>query len=194
MRVKRTSFRLILIGLLIIALGLWGGFYTITNNDVKDMEVVNAYINRSLVPLYLQPIVLVLLYSQILPFRRIRLFVGVRRQTEQMVMKLMGLAIVYCCIFVVGLCVPYLLTGWPLFRNGSPIVGSGIILLHIGVFLFLAWLLVGAYNIPHPYLLLFAVIILSLLYNFYVEEKLLIFYSPLYDPLYRAIHKIYGGY
>ncbi|MDF7673118.1 hypothetical protein PT281_07570 [Lactobacillus sp. ESL0701] len=175
-------------------LGLWSGEYLITTNPPETMELTNAYLDSNLISLYVQPIVLVLMYTQVLRFRNIYLLIGVRGQTNQMTKRLLVLVTMYSLVFCLGLIVPYLFTGFPLFRNGSPILGTAIILLHVGVLLFLAWLLVGAYNSKHPYFLLFIVLILEVTYHYYFEKQILIKYSPLYDPLYRAVHHIYGGY
>lgn len=194
MSVKKINQRICLIGVMITLLGLGCGLELITNNPSQTMELINAYIDSNLLSLYVQPMILVLMYTQILRFRNVRLLVGVRGQTNQMIKRLLILVTVYCLVFCLGLIVPYLFTSFPLFRNGSPILGTAIILLHLGILLFLAWLLVGAYNLDHPYFLLFIVLILEVAYHFYFEKQILIKYSPLYDPLYRAVHHIYGGY
>lgn len=194
MSTKRFSYRFILIGLLITFISLWGGQFLISKSDPSTMELLNIYFNANLVSLYLQPIMLTLFYSQVLALRKIRLFVGVRKKDNQIIAILLGIATFYCLIFLLGLFVPYLGTNYPFFKNGSPVLGMTLLLLHIFVLLFLSWLLVGGYQLRHPYFLLFLVIVLDLIYHFIIEKKLLILYSPLYDPLYRAVHHIYGGY
>ncbi|WEV70469.1 hypothetical protein OZY43_05870 [Lactobacillus sp. ESL0785] len=194
MLVKKVSQRIWLIGIIIALLGLWGGWYLIINSPAETMELPNAYIDSNLVSLYLQPVILALMYTQILRFRNVRLLVGVRGQTNQMTKRLLILVTMYCLVFCLGLIVPYLFTSFPLFRNGNSILGTMILVLHVGILLFLAWVLVGAYNLKHPYLLLLIIFILEMAYHFYFEKQILIKYSPLYDPLYRAVHHIYGGY
>ncbi|RMC24158.1 MULTISPECIES: hypothetical protein [unclassified Lactobacillus] len=194
MKTKRFSYRFILIGLLITFIGFWGGQFLIRRSDPSTMELLNTYLNANLVSLYLQPIILTLFYSQVLALRKIRLFVGVRKKNNQIIAFLLGIATFYCLIFLLSLFVPYLGTNYPFFKNGSPVLGMTLLLLHVFVLLFLSWLLVGGYQLHHPYFLLFLVIVLDLIYHFIIEKKLLILYSPLYDPLYRAVHHIYGGY
>ncbi|RMC46739.1 hypothetical protein [Lactobacillus sp. ESL0230] len=193
MKTKRFSYRFILNGLLITFIGLWAGQFLIRRSDPSTMELLNIYLNANLVSLYLQPIMLTLFYSQVLALRKIRLFVGVRKKDNQIIAILLGIATFYCLIFLLGLFVPYLGTNYPFFKNGSPVLGMTL-LLHVFVLLFLSWLLVGGYQLRHPYFLLFLVIVLDLIYHFIIEKKLLILYRPLYDPLYRAVHHIYGGY
>ncbi len=194
MQYKRIHRRIILIGLIMILLGLAGSFELLLRNDPNTMELPNAFLNAHLISLYLQPAILALFYSQVLTFRRINLLVGVRQKTNLMIIRLLSLATIYCVLFLVALFVPYFFSDYPLFKYGNPLLGTALIVLHIAVLLFLFWLLVGAYNSRHPYLFLILVIILDLVYHYYIEKKLLINYSPMYDELYRAIHHIYGGF
>ena len=194
MRLKRISRRLVLIGFIIFFIGLIGSIILIKTGSPETMELPNEYLNFHLVSLYLQPAVFLLLYNQILTFRNINVFVTVRRKNKWMMFHLMVLAAIYCLLFVLGLFGPYFLTGYPLFKFGSPILGTELIILHVLVFLLLLWLLVGGYNWHRPYLLLLIVIIIDLIYHYYIEKNILISYSPLYDELYRAIHEIYGGF
>lgn len=177
-----------------ILLGLAGSFELLLRNDPNTMELPNAFLNAHLISLYLQPAILALFYSQVLTFRRINLLVGVRQKTNLMITRLLSLATVYCILFLAALFVPYFFSDYPLFKYGNPLLGTALIVLHIAVLLFLFWLLVGAYNSRYPYLFLILVIILDLVYHYYIEKKLLINYSPMYDELYRAIHHIYGGF
>lgn len=194
MQYKRIHRRIILIGLIMILLGLAGSFELLLRNDPNTMELPNAFLNAHLISLYLQPAILALFYSQVLTFRRINLLVGVRQKTNLMIIRLLSLSTVYCILFLVALFVPYFFSDHPLFKYGNPLLGIALIVLHIAVLLFLFWLLVGAYNSRYPYLFLALVIILDLVYHYYIEKKLLINYSPMYDELYRAIHHIYGGF
>ncbi|WP_379859243.1 hypothetical protein [Lactobacillus kimbladii] len=194
MRLKRISHRLVLIGFIIFFIGLIGSIILIKTGSPETMELPNEYLNFHLVSLYLQPTVFLLFYKQVLTFRNINVFVTVRKKNRSMIMHLMVLATIYCLIFVLGLFVPYFLTGYPLFKFGSPILGTELIILHVFVLLLLLWLLVGGYNWHRPYLLLLIVIIIDLIYHYYIEKNILISYSPLYDELYRAIHEIYGGF
>ena len=177
-----------------ILLGLAGSFELLLRNDPNTMELPNAFLNAHLISLYLQPAILALFDSQVLTFRRINLLVGVRQKTNLMIIRLLSLATVYWILFLVALFVPYFFSDHPLFKYGNPLLGIALIVLHIAVLLFLFWLLVGAYNSRYPYLFLALVIILDLVYHYYIEKKLLINYSPMYDELYRAIHHIYGGF
>lgn len=194
MRLKRISRRLVLIGFIIFFIGLIGSIILIKTGSPETMELPNEYLNFHLVSLYLQPAVFLLLYNQILTFRNINVFVTVRRKNKWMMFHLMVLAAIYCLLFVLGLFVPYFLTGYPLFKFGSPILGTELIILHVLVFLLLLWLLVVGYNWHRPYLLLLIVILIDLIYHYYIEKNILVSYSPLYDELYRAIHEIYGGF
>ncbi|WEV44167.1 hypothetical protein OZX56_02760 [Lactobacillus sp. ESL0684] len=194
MQAKHVWRKLSLTSLIITLLGLWGGWYLTTQSEPATMELPNAYLNANLVSLYLQPAVLILIYNQILTFRKINLLVGVRQWTNKMIARLLILATLDCLLFCAGLIIPYLMTDFPFFRNGSPLLGTALLLLHVAVLILMAWLLVGAYQMRYPQLLLFIVIIIDLVYHFYFEKQALILYSPLYDPLYRAVHRIYGGY
>lgn len=111
-----------------------------------------------------------------------------------MIKRLLILAIIYCTLFVLGLSIPYFFSGYPLFKYGNPVLGISLISMHIIVLISLLWLLVGAYELSYPYLLLLIVIILDLIYHYYIEKKILIYYSPMYDLLYRMIHHIKGGF
>ena len=193
-QLKRVNSRLMLIGLVIMLIGLAGAINLLLRNPAKTMELPNEYLNLSFVSLYLQPVILILFYNHVLTFHRIRLLVGVRQKTNLMILKLLGLGTIYCTLFLVALFVPYFFSDHPLFKYGNPLLGTALIVLHIAVLLFLFWLLVGAYNSRYPYLFLILVIILDLVYHYYIEKKLLINYSPMYDELYRAIHHIYGGF
>ena len=194
MRLKRIQRKLVLTGFLIFFIGLTGSIILIKTGLPETMELPNEYLNFHLVSLYLQPAIFLLLYKKILTFRNINVFITVRRKRRWMIFHLIVLAAIYCLLFVLGLFVPYFLTGYPLFKFGNPILGTELIILHVFVFLLLLWLLVGGYNWHRPYLLLLIVIITDLIYHYYIEKNILISYSPLYDELYRAIHEIYGGF
>ena len=193
-QLKRVNSRLMLIGLVIMLIGLAGAINLLLRNPAKTMELPNEYLNLSFVSLYLQPVILILFYNHVLTFRRINLLVGVRQKTNLMILKLLGLGTIYCTLFLVALFVPYFFSDHPLFKYGNPLLGTALIVLHIAVLLFLFWLLVGAYNSRYPYLFLALVIILDLVYHYYIEKKLLINYSPMYDEVYRIIHHIQGGF
>ncbi|MCX8722088.1 MULTISPECIES: hypothetical protein [unclassified Lactobacillus] len=193
-QLKRVNSRLMLIGLVIMLIGLAGAINLLLRNPAKTMELPNEYLNLSFVSLYLQPVILILFYNHVLTFHRIRLLVGVRQKTNLMILKLLGLGTIYCTLFLVALFVPYFFSDHPLFKYGNPLLGTALIVLHIAVLLFLFWLLVGAYNSRYPYLFLILVIILDLVYHYYIEKKLLINYSPMYDEVYRIIHHIQGGF
>lgn len=194
MSLKRIQRRLVLNGFLIFLIGLMGSIILIKTGSPETMELPNEYLNFHMVSLYLQPAVFLLFYKHILTFRNINVFVTVRKKNKSMIMHLMVLATIYCLIFVLGLFVPYFFTGYPLFKFGSPILGTELIILHVLVFLLLLWLLVGGYNWHRPYLLLLMAIIIDLIYHYYIEKNILINYGPVYDELYRAIHEIYGGF
>ena len=194
MRLKRISRRLVLTGFIIFFIGLTGSIILIKTGSPETMELPNEYLNFHLVSLYLQPAVFLLVYKQILTFRNINVFITVRKKSRWMMFHLMVLAAIYCLLFVLGLFGPYFLTSYPLFKFGSPILGTELIILHVFVFLLLLWLLVGGYNWHRPYLLLLIVILIDLIYHYYIEKNILVSYSALYDELYRAIHEIYGGF
>lgn len=134
MRLKRISRRLVLIGFIIFFIGLIGSIILIKTGSPETMELPNEYLNFHLVSLYLQPAVFLLLYNQILIFRNINVFVTVRRKNKWMMFHLMVLAAIYCLLFVLGLFGPYFLTSYPLFKFGSPILGTELIILHVLVF------------------------------------------------------------
>ncbi|MDF7638927.1 hypothetical protein PT285_05880 [Lactobacillus sp. ESL0791] len=192
MQLKRIYRRLLLIGLAIAILAFAGGYWLmVTYNDQRYIDLLVIYIRNNGLSLYFQSFFLVTLYNQILTFRRIRLFVAVRQKTKKIIFCLLTLATVYCLLFLLAVFAPYFMSGKPLFQNGNPNTGTMILLLHALLLILLSWILVSAYKVPHPYLVLILVLILNLEIHYHLETKLLIMYSPLFDPVYRAIHHIY---
>ncbi|WRM23226.1 hypothetical protein UHQ56_02975 [Lacticaseibacillus rhamnosus] len=69
-----------------------------------------------------------------------------------------------------------------------------VLLLRFLVLCVLGIIILSAYEAQHPILILLAVLLLNFIYHYWIEiHYLLIMYSPIYDPVYRAIHHIYQG-
>ena len=179
--------------LIVIALALVTGFGCLASNYTHK-DIIGALIRFNFPVLISQSLLLIFMMWQILRVRPIEPLVSVRRQSNSVQRKLLGVILIECILYFFFYYLTFILSGAALFKDGSAVVGMLVLLLRFLVLCVLGILILKAYEAQHPILILLSVLLLNFIYHYWIEiHCLLIMYSPIYDPLYRAIHHIYQG-
>ncbi|MCZ3622128.1 hypothetical protein [Lactobacillus mulieris] len=145
--------------------------------------------------IYLQSLLYVLVFFQVLVARKVSNAIAVRKQTKKVISKLAGLIVVEWLLFWIPfLGSYYLFKSHNFFKMGDFKFGLWILLAHMLLMLFLMLSLLLAYRLPFPYFIIILVIAITWSYHLCFEFTLILpKYSKLFDPLYRATHYIYLG-
>lgn len=176
----------------IAIIGLVASFYLGSGqSDTNEIPFIFLYQNG--LSLYFQSAIYIIAFTQVVRFRAVRNFVEVRNQTNKIVANLAKLIVIDWAVFWVFVLVPYcLLHSASLFKLGNWRIGLIVLLMHMLLMLILMLILVGAYRLPYPYLIVIFSILATLIYHYNIENPLLLpKYSLIFDPMYRAIHHIY---
>lgn len=183
-RFRRLSLTLIFI------LSAAASIYTLY--AIKERDIVYFFLYNNLLSLYLQTFVLLIIFGQILKVRPIAVFLGIRQAETGLVKKLLQLILLDILVMTVGLAIPYLLGVRHYFRWGSPALGSLLLFLHLLCFALCALFMILSLRVSHPWLIFIIAIAVIMLYHYNLEQSTLLSkYSILFDPLYRAIHRVY---
>ena len=178
--------------LTVIALALVTGFGCLASNYAHK-DIIGALIRFNFPVLISQSLLLIFMMWQVLRIRPIAPLVGIRRQSNNVQKKLLGVILAECMLYFFFY-LTFILSGTTVFKDGSAIVGMLVLLLRFLVLCVLGIIILSAYEAQHPILILLAVLLLNFIYHYWIEiHYLLIMYSPIYDPVYRAIHHIYQG-
>lgn len=177
----------------VIALALVTGFGCLASNYAHK-DIIGALIRFNFPVLISQNLLLIFMMWQVLRIRPIAPLVGIRRQSNTVQKKLLGVILAECMLYFFFYYLTFILSGTTVFKDGSAIVGILVLLLRFLVLCVLGIIILSAYEAQHPILILLAVLLLNFIYHYWIEiHYLLIMYSPIYDPVYRAIHHIYQG-
>ncbi len=175
---------------LIFILSAATSIYTL--HAIKERDIVYFFLYNNLLSLYLQTFVLLIIFGQILKVRPIAVFLGIRQAETGLVKKLLQLILLDILVMTVGLAIPYLLGVRHYFRWGSPALGSLLLFLHLLCFALCALFMLLSLKVSHPWLVFIIAIAVIMLYHYNLEQSILLTkYSILFDPLYRAIHRVY---
>jgi len=184
---RSTFWQVMIVALLAIAVSTWDLF---TNVEHKD--IIATLIRSHLSVLIPQSILLVLMMWQVLRYRAASVLIGIRHQSELVQKRLLIQNVAEVTVYFGLYYGIFFLSGNKIFVDGSVEIGLLLLLLRYFLMLVLAILIVFAYRSQHPGILGVLTLLISLGYHYWIEANyLLIMYSPLYDPLYRAIHHIY---
>lgn len=175
----------------VLILGVAAGLYSVSGRT-KDADIILIMIAPHFSVLTIQTFLLLFISRQVMRYRSAANMIGVRRQTEYIQKRLVASIIVEVTLYFLGFYSTFVFAAEPIFIDGGPVLGITILLLRYLVIMFLAVILVGVYQVSYPGTLTVFVMMVALAYHYIIEMNyLLIAYSPLYDPLYRAMHQIY---
>jgi len=178
------------VGFVVVLAVISGGWCVLSNNDNQDM--INTLIASHFAVLVSQTIVLLFFSWQVLKYRAIYPLIAIRKKTELLHYAFIKRLLIESCLYFGGYSLPFLFTDAPRFLDGPMLTGSLLLFLRFLFIALMAILLVGMLHCKHPGMLLMTVFISNIIYHYVIEiNYLLIMYSPIYDPLYRAIHGIY---
>ncbi|WP_283600292.1 hypothetical protein [Lactobacillus hominis] len=187
----RTRNRILFISILIILIGLLGGFSLIRHAHTPDF--INLYFDSNLISLYIEPFFFILTTAEMVWLNPIRNYAIIRNQNHKILTKLIALIILNWLLLYTSLLLPFMFLNKPFFILGKINDGIFIVLIHIFIVLILSLLLIKVYESSNPYFLLFLVILIITTYHFSIEKRILLpLYSQFFDPLWRAKHHIYG--
>ncbi|NVY95966.1 hypothetical protein HU830_02005 [Lactobacillus sp. DCY120] len=172
---------------LAIFISVWCIFSSPNNYDIVKMLI------RSNFPVLFSQIILLSLMSwQILTFKSVAIMVGVRQKTEYVQKQLLFIVLLETSIYFGVYYVSFFLTGRKAFIDGSFVIGILILLLRFSFMIILAIIIAGIYQFSYPGVLIIFSILANLGYHYIFEmQYLLIQYSKIYDPVYRALHHIH---
>lgn len=179
--------------LLVAIIALMSSGWCVIDNKIHG-DIISTLVASHLSVLVSQSLLLVLMMWQVLTYKPISTLITVRKQSEyiqkQLLKVVIAETILYFCIYY-GL---FMFNGIQFFHDGSFMMGTLLLVLRFFIIAILAIIIVGAYRYCPPWLLTIGTLLISLGYHYILEAKyLLLIYSPIYDPLYRAIHRIYRG-
>lgn len=172
-----------------VSVGIWA---VLSNTDRSDM--VGALIYQNFSVLLPQILLLAYLMHQLLIYRSIDRLISIRRQAAMIQQRLLQLVVIEISLYFGAYYAVFGISGIKPFGEGIPLVGGLILLLRYLLMLILGIILVWGYQKRQSGLLLALTVLISVGYHYWLEVKYLLpLYSPIYDPLYRAIHHIYRG-
>ena len=175
---------------LIFILSVGACIYLLHAKGEKD--VVYFFLYNNLLSLYLQTFILLIIFGQILKVRPIAVYLRIRQAETGLVKKLFQVILLDILVMTVGLVLPYLLGVRNYFRWGNPALGSLLLFLHLLCFALCALFMLLSLKVSHPWLIFIIAIAVIMLYHYNLEQSILLTkYSILFDPLYRAIHRVY---
>ncbi|MBP2057383.1 hypothetical protein J2Z60_000547 [Lactobacillus colini] len=175
----------------IMCIGILGLIASSYFANIPDMVRVVAYIHGF--SLYFQSGVYVIVFVQILTFKKVRNLITIRHQTEYITKFLIKLVILDWFIFWICSFLPYAIFNHAqLFKYGKPTYGLLILMLHMLVMLMAMLIIVSSYYFPYPYLIVIFVIFITLMYHYNFERSILLpRYSHIFNPLWQAMHNEY---
>lgn len=177
----------------VVLLGLGVGIWSVrSNTGGGDMVYAILYPNLSvLVP---QPLLLMIILRQVLTYRAIGPLISIRGQAEMVQRRLLMLVVTEVSLYFGAFYGAFVVSGARLFADGTPLIGGLLLMLRYCLILLLGIVLVWGYRRRQPGILLILTVVISASYHYWLEATyLLSLYSPIYNPLYRAIHHIYLG-
>lgn len=164
----------------------------LSNYSHKDM--IGTLIRFNFPVLISQSLLLIFFMWQILRCRPIAPLVGIRQQSERIQQYLILIIVSESLLYFVIYDASFMFSGIKPFINGSPLIGSLLLLLRFMLIAILAIVITAAYQHRHAGIILTLALLGNFGYHYLLEMKiLLIMYSPIYDPVYRAIHHLYEG-
>lgn len=177
----------------VLALAAFVGIWSLLTNS-EHLDIIATLISRHLSVLISQSLLLVLIMWQVLTYKSMTILIGVRHKSSWMQRKLFWLVLTEVSLYFAVYYSLFIFSGVNFFSDGTASMGSIILVLRYLVMLGLGVLLVGSYRFQRPGVLMLAALLLNFFDHYWLEgQYLLIMYSPIYDPLYRAIHHIYRG-
>ncbi|MDE3316709.1 hypothetical protein [Lacticaseibacillus zeae] len=162
------------------------------NHSHKD--IIGSLIRSNLPVLISQSFLLVFFTWQISQCQPIAPLVGIRQQSEKIQRYLIFMLLTESTFYFAIYTVTFVFSGINPFIDGSAMIGSLILLLRFLLIAILAIMIAAAYQHRHVGAILTLALLGNFAYHYLLEMKvLLIMYSPIYDPVYRAIHHLYEG-
>lgn len=190
-RVRQTvpSWQCIVVGIAALMMGVWSLF-----NNPEHNDMIGALIRPNLSVLVPQSLLLMFMMWQVLTYRSIASLIQIRQQTELIQKRLLIVVVSEVTLYFLIYYAMFGFSGITPFIDGSPVIGTLILALRYLMMLILGIMIVGAYHVRRPSSLVILALLINIGYHYWIEvDHLLIMYSPLYDPLYRALHHIYRG-
>lgn len=176
--------------LLLIPLSAASGLVA-TNHNHDHHDIIATLIAGNFPVALSQNLVILLVSFQILAYRPVLTAVSIRNKQEFVQIKLLKLILFAIVIYFIGFYSLFLLSGAPLFHDGSQIIGLSILLARLFSMCVICVLLLGLLHVKTPNILVIIAIQFNFFYHYIIEEKILLLaYSPVYDPLYKAIFLI----
>lgn len=174
-----------------VGLALIASVNVLTHN-LKDSDIIALYIAPNFSVLITQSLLLIFMMWQVLIYRSISELVIIRHKSSIVQKNIILLVSIETFIYISTYYASFIFTGNRMFIEGNTRMGISLLFLRFLTLLIFAFLTASAYRYGHSMLLIIGSQILNLIYHYWLESTiLLIKYSPLYDPLYRAIHHIY---
>jgi len=159
----------------------------------KDSDIIRTQLYSNFSVIFTQSMLLLLMSWQVLNFRAINFLVAIRGQSEKIQKQMIKTIIFEVIIYFSFYYGSFMLSGNIWFKDGYVLIGIMILLMRAFIILFLGMIIISLYRGQHIAIIIVAVQLSNFVYHFFLETKiLLVQYSPLYDPIYRALHHIYN--
>lgn len=171
----------------VILVALFSGIWCIISNSTQD-DMVNVLISPNFPVLLSQNILIVIYAFQVLYYKPVFLNIAIRNKTQLIQLQILKLLLIQTTIYFLGYYGPFFFSGVPIFQDGNPLIGTLILLCRFSFVCLICAILLGLFHSKNSNILIVLSIILNIFYHYVIEAKiLLILYSPIYDPLHRAI-------
>lgn len=159
----------------------------VTNNTYDD--AIGCLLLANFPVLVSQNVFLILITLQVLSIRAAFSLIDIRNKAAYIQLTLLKLVLVESILYCICFYIPFFLSSAPIFKDGSPLIGSLVLFGRFSLLCLLVIILVGMFHTKQPQYLLITVIIFNLLYHYIIEKNFLFMqYSPIYDPIYRITH------
>jgi len=175
-----------------IVLASIAGINALTHNS-ENHDIIAAYINPNFSVLITQSLLLLFIMWQVVTYKSVADLVSIRHKlvsVQKQLFLMVGIEVfLYFGVYYSSV----VFMDNKLFVDGNAQIGILLLFSRFFMTLILAFITIIAYRYGHVMSLLIGVQILNLAYHYGLEIGfLLIKYSKLYDPLYRALHHIYN--
>lgn len=174
-----------------VILGLIAGSNSLMGNT-SHLDFISIDIASHFTTLITQPLLSLYIAWQVASYRKITPLIKIRKQKNVIQIMLLRLILAESLCYFIIFYSMFLFSGIRWFMDGNAILGIAIMLLHMVVICGLNMALIVLLDYKYGTSIIFSILILPMLYHYIIEmQSLLIMYSPVFDPLYRAIHEIY---
>lgn len=171
----------------VILVALCSSIWCVMSNSTQD-DIVNVLISPNFPVLLSQNILIVIYAFQVLYYKPVFSNVSIRNKTNFIQVKILNLLLLQTTIYFLCFYLPFLFSGVQIFQDGNSLIGILILICRFSFVCLLGTILLGLFHSKHSNKIIVLSIIFNIFYHYVIEAKiLLILYSPIYDPLHRAI-------